>query len=926
MVLVERGRELTILDEMLVACSGGRGGVALISGAAGSGKTELLNAFAERAAAAGAGVLSAVAAQSECDIPFGVADQFLHNASLALDRSPDVHEALRDGVRLADVPANDPERIHPEHARVLARLIAAMLHAVGNRPLVLAVDDLQHADRLSLHFLRYLARRIRNQRVLLVMNVLAEATPTLPLLQMEILGQANSRNIRLEPLSRRGVAQLMADAMPGAEVPRLLPAYELLSGGNPLLVNALIEDQETGTDIAAEIDRPTVAHYYRQAVGRCVRRCDPVTAEVAHGLAVLDLSRATQLVGRLLSLEHDVLQRCEHLLHRVGLLGPEGFRHPGTRAAVLDSLDPARRAELHRRAARLLFVEGAQAAEVARHLLAADDASDPWAVPLLLEAAEQALQEDQYDLAAECTRLAHRDTAGTDRQASVTLMLAQIDGQANPIAAVRHCTALTDALHDGELQPNQFIQLVKYLLQNGALEQAEEALRHAGSKIRRGAGADSGAWEPFRLWLGCTFPPLAAKFAEVLDSAGGPRLSVGRATDPRLQAAALLDGVLRGTPSQSDIDAALEHLQALRLSDTSVEPLAMALTAMIYTDRHRAAVPWGEALLAEARARRVPSWIGVLSSITAKAAIRCGDLAAAERHALAALEWNADNEYAVATLLRALTLRGDLAAARELLNRPPRGPLLENPAVLYYQHARGHYYLARQRPRAALLEFGSCAQSMRSWGMDLPALVPWRTDVAQALIGIGRTGEARELAAEQLAMLTAGQARSRALSLRVLALASDPVERPPLLAAALASLDGEPDPVERARILGVLGHTHDELDDPETADRLLGQAADLARESRADSLLRELAPVGDPQSPALTPQGESVGIEDLSKAEQRVARLVSRGHTNSEVADKLFITVSTVEQHLTRIYRKLGIKHRSSLQSLYQGGVLAASC
>ncbi|MFF7558180.1 helix-turn-helix transcriptional regulator [Streptomyces olivaceus] len=53
----------------------------------------------------------------------------------------------------------------------------------------------------------------------------------------------------------------------------------------------------------------------------------------------------------------------------------------------------------------------------------------------------------------------------------------------------------------------------------------------------------------------------------------------------------------------------------------------------------------------------------------------------------------------------------------------------------------------------------------------------------------------------------------------------------------------------------------------------------------------------------------------LSDAERRVARAAARGLTNREIAGKLYLTTSTVEQHLTRVYRKLGVSSRVQLQS-----------
>ncbi|WP_312018607.1 helix-turn-helix transcriptional regulator [Streptomyces sp. I05A-00742] len=702
-----------------------------------------------------------------------------------------------------------------------------------------------------------------------------------------------------------------------AEANRLSAMYERLSGGNPLLVNALLEDRLGGADSTA---MPPPAQAYRHAVVTCLQRSDELTAQVARGLAALDLSRATRLVGRLLSLEHEAVQRCKHVLRLTGLLDQTGFRHPETRAAVLDSLAPDRRSALHLQVARLLFSEGAAAAEVAKHLLAADDAGETWAPGLLLEASAQALHEDRTDLAARYARLARSGTLNEEERVAVTFMLAQVDGRVNPVASVRHFSSLLDALTEGQLHFDQAIDLVKHLLWHGQLEQAEEALRYV-ARIRKDADAtEPPEWEAFRLWLGCTYPALARNVSDALDPQGAdapPR----HTADPHVQAAWLLNGVLRGRLSQLDIAAVQEHLQPLRLSETTYEPLAMTLTALVYADRHETAAAWGELLLKDARDREVPSWKATLSSITAEAAMRCGDPEVAEDHARATLRWGLGVEHATASLLLALVARGALEEAGRLLGRPVRNSAPHTPADLYYRHARGHYYLAINRPLAALAEFETCGRSARSWEMDLPSFVPWRSDTAQALVALGREKEAGDLVNEQLSLLTSAQGRTRALTLRVLAGASAPENRVPLLLEALECLRDDPDRVERCRVLGLLGHAYHAQGDPTEGRRWIRQARDLARECKADGLLTALNLVGEPERETVQDRDGAVGIEDLSKAEQRVALLVSRGHTNSEIAGKLFITVSTVEQHLTRIYRKLGIKHRSGLRSMYEGVV-----
>jgi DNA-binding NarL/FixJ family response regulator len=61
---------------------------------------------------------------------------------------------------------------------------------------------------------------------------------------------------------------------------------------------------------------------------------------------------------------------------------------------------------------------------------------------------------------------------------------------------------------------------------------------------------------------------------------------------------------------------------------------------------------------------------------------------------------------------------------------------------------------------------------------------------------------------------------------------------------------------------------------------------------------------------------------ELTSAERRVAALVAEGMTNREVAAQLFTTVATVEAHLTRIYRKLGLRSRTQLARAVADGTL----
>jgi DNA-binding CsgD family transcriptional regulator len=112
------------------------------------------------------------------------------------------------------------------------------------------------------------------------------------------------------------------------------------------------------------------------------------------------------------------------------------------------------------------------------------------------------------------------------------------------------------------------------------------------------------------------------------------------------------------------------------------------------------------------------------------------------------------------------------------------------------------------------------------------------------------------------------------------------------------------------------------LADLVAAHRALGDTAaaaprerQLLRLAQATGLTeRFLPPAADPAAPAARP-AELTGL--LSEAERRVAELAARGHTNRQISRRLFVTVSTVEQHLTRVYRKLHVTRRAELPSFF---------
>jgi DNA-binding CsgD family transcriptional regulator len=253
---------------------------------------------------------------------------------------------------------------------------------------------------------------------------------------------------------------------------------------------------------------------------------------------------------------------------------------------------------------------------------------------------------------------------------------------------------------------------------------------------------------------------------------------------------------------------------------------------------------------------------------------------------------------------------GTLIAAETVLgvDELPRHALPESAVAtvfgLRYLCARGTHHLSTGRLLAATADFDECARRTTALGVDLPSLAPWRTGLAAAHQRGGQHRTAAALAEQQMALPAATSRYTRALSLRVLAATRGPA----LLNQAAAEFRAAGDRLTAALCLAELSRTRSEAGDPTTARRLARAAADEAKSlSAADLLDRALRthPAGaTPHAPLPA---------DLSDAERKVATLAAMGHSNREIADALHVMVSTVEQHLTRAYRKLGIRRRADL-------------
>ena len=250
---------------------------------------------------------------------------------------------------------------------------------------------------------------------------------------------------------------------------------------------------------------------------------------------------------------------------------------------------------------------------------------------------------------------------------------------------------------------------------------------------------------------------------------------------------------------------------------------------------------------------------------------------------------------------------GEIERAERLLAEPLPDAVQDSLYGLHLLSARGQFHLALGRHEVAYRAFRTCGERMYDWGVDVPGLALWRVDAAEALLYGADRDEGQRLVDEQLSR--AMGPRSRALTLRMKAAYSPLARRVDLLHEAADLLLSCQDRYERARVLADLGEALSGLRHYSRARGFIRQARHLAAQIGAIPLLRRLGVDPGRHDDISLPQR----VSSLTGAERRVAALAATGRTNREIADLLFVTASTVEQHLTNVFRKLGVKDRRQL-------------
>src|SRR6266513_1670899 len=364
--LLERNEELARIESVLAAARSGQGTFAVVEGPAGIGKTALLRAARTEATDGGMRVLRARGTELERDFAFGVVRQ-LFEPPLAeaseLERADLLQAAAGVAAGLLGLPGAPPADDQPTPSvdrsfTILHGLYWLCANLAAQCPLCLVVDDVHWADAASLRYLAFLLTRLEELDVaLLVASREAESDAEL---LAAVTTDPSAEVIRLPPLTRPAVEELLESRLGGPPDPVFVDACLRATRGTPFLLHVLVEAlSEGGIGPTAEAARH-VERIGARTVGRSIG---------------LRLRRLPEHAGRLAGLEELEAAEAAELLTAAGLLEhgrPLKFIHPIVRTGIYSELSEAERAQAHRRAAQLLAEEPGASGRVAQHLLVSD--------------------------------------------------------------------------------------------------------------------------------------------------------------------------------------------------------------------------------------------------------------------------------------------------------------------------------------------------------------------------------------------------------------------------------------------------------------------------------------------------------------------------------------------------------------------------
>jgi len=353
--LLERDEELGLLGSRRTALQNGDGGLVVIKGPAGVGKTSLLRAFTRGERAGGSTLLRARGHQRERGIPFGVVRQLLDPVIASLDKSQRV--ALFTGAAslarpLFEAAPGPADAFEDPSARVRS-LWWLILTLAEWAPVTVVVDDLQWCDAESLEWLAFLAHRVEAIPALLVCAVRSGDRTQDDILLADVLSEPHVALLQLRPLTAGSTRRLVTDRLGTSATDTTVATCYSLTGGNPLLLQELLRvlaAPGTSSGLSGAAVRRAGTDALTTLLSRRLATLPTEARLLARALAVLGEGAPLPLVARIANLGTEAAQDAAERLREAEVLARTAtveFVHPLVAEAAYRSMSDRERAEAH---------------------------------------------------------------------------------------------------------------------------------------------------------------------------------------------------------------------------------------------------------------------------------------------------------------------------------------------------------------------------------------------------------------------------------------------------------------------------------------------------------------------------------------------------------------------------------------------------
>ena len=928
--LRERSTQLAALRAAIDSAEKGAGRLVLVTGAPGIGKSSLLAAV--RGDIDQGRVLTARASELEATFPMGVVRQLL--GPTVASASSEAREAWFEGAAALARPVLGVGEGGGEDDtfRTLHGLHWLVANLARDEPLVLIVDDAQWCDDSSLAFLGYLARRLGDLPITVVLALRPLTAQSSDLLA-ELVAQPDAERVDLTTLSPEAVDEIIHERLGSAVPDAFVAACREVTRGNPFLLTELLREVDSqGLAPTEETARRLGSLAPSGVVAVTALRLARLPAQcrvLVEAVAVLGDGASIGTAAELAAVAAGDVPSAVALLVDAGLLTTDGvvleFVHPLVRGTVAHGIGAAEMGQRHQRAAALLRRNGAGDDAVAAHLLVAPPTGSPDAVATLRSAAARAEALGAPLTAAAMLTRALSEPPAAEETASVLLDLGRAEARAGAKGAEGHLRRAMEVPGVPlDVRSSAALELGRVLKFSGQISEAIAVLDRALGEVDD--EHESHSLLALEL-LGMAYTSVSARNAladrraALTEPAQAPRSPLeafalaGLAFDDaasnghRDRTLDLVRRAVAGLPDDADPTAGGYGFVILTVACTWADHLADGLEL---TDR----------MVANGRRNGRPVAVATGALMRALVGYHRGRLPEAAADATTALEMAhvmagshplMTTAHAIA-LLEAIERTTSTAELTEL-DRHARVLSVDEDALPYVLvlHARGVLAAAIGDHARAVDLFLAAGEHAASWGAVNPAVVPWRTDAATSMRFVGRTDEAAVLVEEELKLARSyGAPRPIAIALRAVAGLVLPEEALGHLEEAVEVLESSPSELDRARTLVDLGRALRLSGRPRDAREPLRLGLELAVQCGSNRLSSvahdELLAAGvRPRRVAVT------GVAALTPAERRVAELAAAGQANRAIAEQLFISEKTVEGHLGKVYDKVGVRSRGQL-------------